>query len=553
MNPKVRPSLVDPSEFARKWLRSDVWSTEAKILDSIASKPRTAVKACHSSGKTFTAALAALWFLARWPEAIVVTTAPTHQQVEKLLWGEIHSALGRSRYPFPKATLTELRIGPKRYAIGFTTNVTQQNEGVRFQGFHADHILMILDEAPGVDPKIWQAIEGARAGGKVSILALGNPTISSGSFYDAFHGGRAGWNLFTLSAFDTPNLDGLFLEFEADGKAVRLGNGDRDLLSLTEDELDENARPYLTTRRWVKEKFLEWGPDNPLWESRVLGNFPTQSEDALLSLAWLEAAKASDKQFEGKLVAGLDVAGPGEDETVLTVRCGGQILFHKAWADADPRGKVVAALNSFGRGSFEAVNVDSAGIGWGMYQHLKDLKFPAVPINVGESPRDSEKYANLKAELFWGLRMRFAAGDASGLLDEAAIGQLAGIRYRHNARGQVQIESKEDARKRGVKSPDRAESIMLAFAQRNTTYGLLEAMKRLASGTATLPHISKPQVSEKESVDVPADQCEVCQGTFIQKLSVGYRCGNCGHQFGAPPIEIYDSQRLPPARNAWRM
>jgi phage terminase large subunit len=270
MNPKIRASIIDPSEFARKWLRSDVWNTEAKILDSIASKPRTAVKACHSSGKTFTAALAALWFLARWPEAIVVTTAPTHQQVAKLLWGEIHSALGRSRYPFPKATLTELRIGPKRYAMGFTTNVTQQNEGVRFQGFHADHILMILDEAPGVDPKIWQAIEGARAGGSVSILALGNPTISSGSFYDAFHGGRAGWNLFTLSAFDTPNLEGLFLEFETNGKTVRLGTGDRDLLSLTEDELDQNARPYLTTRRWVKEKFLEWGPGHPLWESRGL-------------------------------------------------------------------------------------------------------------------------------------------------------------------------------------------------------------------------------------------------------------------------------------------
>lgn len=103
-----------------------------------------------------------------------------------------------------------------------------------------------------------------------------------------------------------------------------------------------------------------------------------------------------------------------------------------------------------------------------MYCHLLDLGFPAVAVNVGERPRDNEKFANLKAELYWGLRLRAEAGDMSGLLDDKTIGQLAGIRYKHNARGQIQIESKEDARKRGVKSPDRAESVMLAFAELGT-------------------------------------------------------------------------------------
>jgi hypothetical protein len=70
----------------------------------------------------------------------------------------------------------------------------------------------------------------------------------------------------------------------------------------------------------------------------------------------------------------------------------------------------------------ESVNVDSIGIGWGMYCHLLDLGFPAVAVNVGERPRDSEKFANLKAELYWGLRLRTEAGDLSGLLDERALG-----------------------------------------------------------------------------------------------------------------------------------
>src|SRR5207249_2930070 len=101
-------------------------------------------------------------------------------------------------------------------------------------------------------------------------------------------------------------------------------------------------------------------------------------------------------------------------------------------------------------------------------RHLEDQGWGdrVVDVNVGESAEESERYANLKAELYWGLRMRAEAGDLSGLDDDLALSQLAGIRYRHNARGQVVIESKDEARKRGVKSPDRAEAVMLVFAAR---------------------------------------------------------------------------------------
>jgi hypothetical protein len=81
-----------------------------------------------------------------------------------------------------------------------------------------------------------------------------------------------------------------------------------------------------------------------------------------------------------------------------------------------------------------------------------------------KSPRDKEKYSNLKAELYWQFRERASSGDLAGLTDEKTIAQLAGIRYSHNSRGQIVIESKQDARKRGVKSPDRAEAVILAFA-----------------------------------------------------------------------------------------
>ena len=81
-------------------------------------------------------------------------------------------------------------------------------------------------------------------------------------------------------------------------------------------------------------------------------------------------------------------------------------------------------------------------------------------INAGAAPRDRERFANRKAEIAWGLRDRLEAGEVAGLTDDATISQLAGIRYRANPRGQIVIESKDEARRRGVKSPDRAEAVI---------------------------------------------------------------------------------------------
>jgi phage terminase large subunit len=435
-------AIEDPVQFAEVILGHQVWSKQGEMLHSVASHACTAVKACHASGKTFTAAEAVLWWITSHEEAIAVTTAPTWTQVERLLWGEIGSAIAGARIQYPKASNTALHLGPARYAIGLSTN-----EGVRFQGFHGN-VLIVLDEAPGVLGEIWEAIEGIRAGGDVRVLALGNPTIASGPFYGAFTSSRENWNLVTISAFDTPNLEGITLEM---------------LLELPDPELNYNPYPYLTTRRWVKEKYLEWGSEHPLWQSRVLGNFPSQAEDALLSLSWLEAAKYRETADEGSFHAGVDVAGPGEDETVVCVRRGSRIVLTKAVAGRDSRGDVMAALRPY-QGRLATVNIDSVGIGYYMAQHLSDQGLPVREVNVGERAKDTEKYVNRKAELYWGFRERVQSGDMGGLSDERMIAQLAGIRYSHNSRGQIVIESKEEARKRGVKSPDRAEALMLAFA-----------------------------------------------------------------------------------------
>ena len=82
---------------------------------------------------------------------------------------------------------------------------------------------------PWADPSFWPAIEGVLASGDSRLLALGNPTITSGPFYDAFGRARSAWKTFSISAFDTPNFRGVTLER---------------LLKMTDAELDKNPLPY---------------------------------------------------------------------------------------------------------------------------------------------------------------------------------------------------------------------------------------------------------------------------------------------------------------------
>jgi hypothetical protein len=455
----VADEVIDsPEFFATTILGHDPWDVPLAIMNDVAQPhARVAVKACHASAKTFTAAEITLWWT--MTGGITITTAPTWTQVEEQLWREIGAMYEQSRYPLGgQLNLTQWKIGPKQYAIGISTD-----KGVRFQGFHG-RILIIEDEAPGVRAEVEEAIEGIRAGGDVRVLKLGNPVIASGPFYDAFTVNRRRWKTHTIDAFDTPNLIGTTVE---------------DFLAIPEDDvdnpfLDYNPRPYLTTRRWVHDRLYEWGVDHPSWQSRVRGQFPDQSEDALISLAWLEMAKYSQEQpaDADPWCAGVDVAGPGDAETVLVVRHGKRVELMRCWTQDDPRGEVLAALAPYKERKI-TVNVDVIGIGYNFALHIADSGYTVNHINVGSAPQDKEKYANAKAEYYWGLRERFQAGAVVGIEDETTIGQLAGIRYKPTARGQTAIESKEDARKRGVKSPDRAEAVMLAFATlptREVTY-----------------------------------------------------------------------------------
>jgi len=466
----LRKVVADPVLFAIHILGSTLWEREAEILQSIRTHRRTAVKAAHAVGKTFILAISALWWLARYPDGIVLITSPTLRQVRTVLWLEIHRLVGRAKVPYPKLKTTELKLrDDNNFAIGFSTNQAEN-----FQGYHGKHVLIIADEAPGIDSAIWDAVAGVMAGGKVHIVMAGNPTVPSGAFYDAFTKERGLWNCFTISAFDSPNLKGLSLE---------------ELLDLDPAEggpLDRNPFPYLATRRWVRDQYFAWWhgseSSSPKWLSRVLAQFPDQAQNALIKMIWLE--RATQRAIEnpvrdigsGSLVAGVDVGG-GEAETVVYVaerthnRC--RIIAMGAWRGEDTRGQVVNFLNQF-RPRLRAVRVDSIGIGHNFGLHLRDCRFPVELINVGMSceskPQWGEndparRFVNLKACFYQEVADAFERDQVEGLMDEATIGQLAGLLYEIDSQGRIKIESKDQARARGVTSPDRAEALMLALCK----------------------------------------------------------------------------------------
>jgi terminase large subunit-like protein len=308
---------------------------EAEILQSIKTNRRTAVKACHGVGKTFTLAVAALWWLARYPEGIVLTTTPTQRQVRTQLWSEIHRAVERARVPYPPLKATEIKFRDENnFAIGFSTNQTEN-----FQGYHGKYVLIIADEAPGIESGIWDAVaEPWPAERSLSSWPATRPFRPMLSF-DAFTQERGLWSCFTIDPFDSPNLKELDLE---------------QLLRMDPSEggpLDRNPVPYLVTKRWVYDQYFAWWhgseSSSPNWLSRVLARFPDQAQNALFKMIWLERAKRNALQSPignsgaGPLVAGVDVGG-GQPETVAYVcECKHdrrRIIRMGAWRGEDTRG-----------------------------------------------------------------------------------------------------------------------------------------------------------------------------------------------------------------------
>jgi phage terminase large subunit len=446
--------MTGPVRFQEKFLKRKLWAKQHEICRAIETRPSVAVKGCHGSGKTYAVAGLVPWALLANKEAIVLTIAPTMRQV-KTFWNEIHTALDELPVRLPEPKTTALELSGNNYALGFSSS-----RGVNAQGFHGKRVYVYADEAIGISADLWDAVEGIRSAGDVTLCTLCNPTVPNGPVYESHTRLRTQTASITISAFDTPNLQGLTLQ---------------QLLELPDEQLDYAPFPWLTRRRWVREMYHKWGPTNPRFVSRVLGEFPAQAQDAVFQLAWIERAAVPYEEAEmleaiqrnprAYVQVGIDVAGPGEDETVAYARIGGYIVAHEAWSKPDPYYEVIEFLGKLRRFGLRLVIVcDTVGMGFHFAQAIMRMQFDVLPFIANSVPVNRLRFRDLKAEAHWTAREYLKEGLIHGLEDEDTKAQLSDIRYEEVA-GRIEIESKDEMRKRGSSSPDRAEALVMAFAR----------------------------------------------------------------------------------------
>src|SRR5690606_25186550 len=433
----------DPVGWVRDRLGETLWSKQQDIARSVVANRRTAVQSCHDSGKSYVASRLAAWWTDVHPpgEAFVVSTAPTYPQVHAILWEEIRAASRKAAArgaPLPgQIQLSDEWKLDDGTLVGWGRKPADTDE-YGFQGIHRRYVLVIIDEACGVPAQLWTAVEAITTNRDCRILAIGNPDDPATEFAKVCAPG-AGWNTIRISAFDTPNF--------------------------TDEQVPDDLRPLLLDPDWVEDKKRRWGVESPRYVSKVLGEFPDIGEDILITPAMIRAAQERELAPGPWGVLGVDVARFGSDRTVLCLRRGPVARIVGDYArqsTTETAGRVVEALRNH---LVDEVRVDGVGVGAGVVDQLVEQGVDVLDMQSGAAAQDPEHFANARAEWWWAVRERFEQGDIDiDPADEDLAAQLGAIRYKYTARGQVLIESKDEMRKRGLPSPDRADALMLTAA-----------------------------------------------------------------------------------------
>lgn len=456
-----------PNRFCLDILGSQLWQRQVEIIEAVQKYPEVDVPSCHGSGKSYTAAHVALHFLFTHPHSIVITTAPTGRQVRKVLWQEIRRAYANSKVPLGGEILqTELKISDKWFCFGFSTD-----EPTNFSGLHAEHILVIIDEATGVQADIWEGIAGVLSAGDAHLLAIGNPTDEASEF--AIRCRRSNGErsiVLPISAYDTPNF-------------TAFGITESDIAGNTWREKITGPLPfpYLISPQFAADVYSRYGPDSAMYQSRVLGCFPQGSADTLIPLSWILSAVERWKERTEQIKQGIeinlgpeppiwgdDVARFGTDRTVRTKRHGVYVYPQRVTQQENlmqTTGRVVADLREDDKST---AHVDVIGLGAGVVDRGKEVMGGQADrvkgINVAEAAVDEERFANKRAEGYWRLREAFETQQIMIPDDDELIGELMSIKYKVvNSNGKIKIEEKEEAKKRLGKSPDLADSLMLTY------------------------------------------------------------------------------------------
>lgn len=362
-------------------------------------------------------------------------TAPTFNQIENILWKEIASLYHIAKVPIGGVLLnTELKFNEEWFAIGISTNDVNS-----FQGFHSPYLLVIIEEALGVAPEIWEAIESLHP---YRILAIGNPLEPTGNFFDCFS--NPNWYKITVSCLEC-------VEWQ-----------------------EKNGRiPGLVDRVWIDERRAEWGEKSPLYQARVLGEFPQIGEHALIQRSWVDKARKLDtteEEDEIRIVAADVATKHGPCSNVIVSRVGHTIEKIEMFQGLPAPMTAQKIQHQYERFNGDSIVIDSDGFGEGIADIITNKNIGVLEFHGGRNQKamDNMRFKNLRSQFYWIVSKKFEKGlySLKNIPDkefEILKSQLCSIEMKEpDPLGRIQIETKEDMMARGIASPDCADAFVYA-------------------------------------------------------------------------------------------
>ena len=444
----------DPVRFVREMIQLEPDPWQAEVLEDVsAGQRRISIRSAHGVGKSAVLSWASIWFILTKYPCKVVMTAPSSPQLFDALFAETRGWINNLP-PFLKELLVvtsdriALKSAPDESFISARTSRAESPESM--QGVHSKHVLLLADEASGIPEEVFNAAQGSMSGESATTILTGNPTRTTGFFYDTHNRLVEFWKTYHISAFDSPRV----------------------------------------TPEFVEEVRFKSGEDSNEYRVRVLGEFPTTDDNTILGRDLVEPSIYRDIALDSsaEVVWGLDPARYGNDRTALIVRQGNIVSEVEFWRNLDLMQTCGAVKAKYDATSLKPaiICVDSIGIGAGVVDRLRELGLPVVGVNVSETPSVGN-YRNLRAELWFRLKDWLLQRGCKLPKNEILISELCSVRYLYTSSGKVQVESKEEMKKRGLKSPDLADALVLTFAAAegtmlNPQYRWTRPLKRSLSG-----------------------------------------------------------------------
>lgn len=444
LQPRVMAYYADhPIDYVKEVVGATPDEIQAQILDSCAKNQLTSVRSGHGVGKSTVESWVAKWVMYSRPFPKVPCTAPTQHQLHDILWAELNKWNRQAADSF-LFQWTDKRFYHKAHREEWFAVPRTATQPDALQGFHADHVFYIIDEASGVPDKIFEPVLGSLSTDGAGLLACGNPTQLSGWFFDSHNDKR-----------------GMYSTFHIDGRT--------------------SSR---VTKQYVQMIIDMFGEDSDVFRVRVAGQFPKAMPDSFIPLDWVErnSTKVPIIILPRRIDIGVDVARYGDDESVLCpvfdkkYQQQPEIYNHNDTMELTGRTvQMVERYNEKYNDRPTNIKVDCDGLGVGVHDRLKEIiaqrRWKHVRVYEGHfggkggrlRTEDPVSFAN-STGLMWGTVRELLRQNGFVLhYDNHLISQLSNRKYRVNSDGEIELERKEDMKKRGLKSPDRADALVLAL------------------------------------------------------------------------------------------